>query len=52
MTKHRRPRNAPAQHAVRLLAVLQANLATATEPKLRERLERAIDALKQRKTAA
>jgi DNA-binding MurR/RpiR family transcriptional regulator len=48
-TKHRRPRNASAQHAERLLKILPANLARTSDPMLRQRLERAIDALKERR---
>jgi hypothetical protein len=49
--KRRRPRTAPQQHGERLLAILEANLARATSPELRERLERAIEALKERTNA-
>jgi hypothetical protein len=50
-SKPHRPRNPPAQHVARLLAILRANLAQATEPDLRERLLRAIEALKKRNAA-
>jgi hypothetical protein len=45
--KPSRTRNKPQQHAERLLAILQP-LATATSPDLRERLQQAIAALKER----
>jgi hypothetical protein len=51
MRNKRKPRAAPAEHAKRLLAILTANLAQATEPALRARLERAIAALKERTRA-
>jgi hypothetical protein len=50
--RRERPRNAPAQHAERLLKILEANLSRATSPELRERLERAIAALKERQQNA
>jgi hypothetical protein len=40
------------QRRERLVAILKRNLERATEPDLRERLERAIAALKERKDAA
>jgi hypothetical protein len=48
---NRRPRNPPQQHTERLLAILEANLAMATEPTLRARLEAAIESLKERSAA-
>jgi hypothetical protein len=50
--KKRPPRNPPAQHAERLLRILEANLANATEPELRDRLRRAINGLNKGTTAA
>jgi hypothetical protein len=50
--KHRRPRNPPRQHAERLLAILEANLARCRDPQLRGRLERAIASIKQEKKSA
>jgi hypothetical protein len=47
--KRRRPKPDPEANARRLLEILQRNLATATDLGLRQRLERAIDALKHRK---
>jgi DNA-binding MurR/RpiR family transcriptional regulator len=54
MTKRRRPRTPvdPQQNAERLLKILTANLERATEPSLRERLRRAIAALKEKRQAA
>lgn len=49
--RRERPRNAPAQHAERLLKILQANLARATSQELRARLQRAIDSLKEKPAA-
>lgn len=51
MKKPRRPRNAPRQHAERLLQNLESNLARATDPALRARLRGAIDNLKKRMAA-
>jgi hypothetical protein len=48
----RRPRNAPRQHAERLLRILESILARATDPALRERLQRAIAALRRKSQAA
>jgi hypothetical protein len=48
--KKRRPRNPPAGHTGRLLKILRASLAQATEPDLRARLERAIEALRRKQT--
>jgi DNA-binding MurR/RpiR family transcriptional regulator len=48
----RRARAKPAQHSERLLKILQANLQRTRDPALRERLERAIAALKEKKAAA
>jgi hypothetical protein len=47
----RRTRGKPEQHRERLLAILEANLARATSPDLRERLQRAIAAIKGKKAA-
>jgi DNA-binding MurR/RpiR family transcriptional regulator len=44
-------RNPPAQHAERLLKILQANLDRTRYPALRERLARAIAALKEKRAA-
>jgi hypothetical protein len=52
MIKRRRPRKQPAQHAERLLRILQANLENARDPALRERLTRAIAVLKAKAEAA
>jgi hypothetical protein len=48
MTKRRRRHSDPHRNAARLLAILEANLVTATSPALRERLQQAIAALKER----
>jgi hypothetical protein len=48
----RRPRKPPREHGDRLVKILQQNLATATSPELRERLRRAIEALKAKAAAA
>jgi hypothetical protein len=50
MTKPRRP-TPPEANARRLLKILTANLQRATDPALRERLLRAIAALKERTDA-
>jgi hypothetical protein len=50
MTKPRR-RKQPQDHTARLLQILEQNLARATDPALRERLTRAITALKERTDA-
>jgi hypothetical protein len=50
--KRRRVKPDPAQTSHRLLQILQANLAVATEAGLRERLQRAIAALKEKRAAA
>jgi hypothetical protein len=47
----RRTRGKPEQHSERLLKILRANLAHATSPELREQLERAIAALKEKRAA-
>jgi type II secretory pathway component PulF len=52
MPNRRRKPSLPQQHGVRLLAILRANLRQATEPALRKRLERAIAAIKEGKSAA
>jgi len=44
-------RNPSRQHVERLLKILRANLANATEPKLRERLAQAIAALEKKAAA-
>jgi hypothetical protein len=51
-TKRRRTRTSPQQHAKRLLRILTANLATATSPELRRRLEAAIRKLEEKRNAA
>jgi hypothetical protein len=53
MTTKRRPRKPPLQdHAARLVRILEANLATATDAELRARLQRAIEALREKWEAA
>jgi hypothetical protein len=48
----RHTRSKPRQdHSARLLAILEQNLAQATSPALRERLQAAITVLKERKAA-
>jgi hypothetical protein len=49
--KRRRPRNPPQQHGARLLRILEANLARVSDAALRERLHRAIAALKKKSAA-
>jgi hypothetical protein len=47
----RRPRADPRQNGARLVRMLQASFERATEPALKERLRRVIDALKERNDA-
>jgi hypothetical protein len=50
MTKPRRRtrKPKPEENARRLIQVLESNLATATSPELKQRLQRAIESLKQK----
>jgi hypothetical protein len=48
----RKPAPPQQQHSARLLRILEANLERTRDPMLRERLQRAIDALKRKKVAA
>lgn len=52
MKRRRRKPVPPEQHSERLLRILAANLERTRDPALRERLQRAIEALEKRKTAA
>jgi hypothetical protein len=49
--KRGRRKPAPRQHGARLLRILEANLARVTDAALRERLRRAIAALKEKRAA-
>jgi hypothetical protein len=51
MTKHRRRTVKPEDNARRLLKLLEQSFKSSTEPALRERLMRAIAALKERTDA-
>jgi DNA-binding MurR/RpiR family transcriptional regulator len=49
--KRRRPTVKPTEHPARLLKILTANLAHTRDAVLRERLRRAIEAIKQKQAA-